>query len=391
MPPAPDAPATRLALSWRLWAASFAFWTAFGVVSAGQIYVRESGGAPGAPVRGVFNIVYFYWAWALLTPAVLRLAAALVASDRPWWRRIVAHLPVAAAVILAQSALYALFAAVDGRVAYAALPLAAGRNLVRHLAGNALTYATIVAAYAAYDQARRSREREREAARLALRASELEALLARTRLESLEAQLQPHFLFNTLNIISTLVIRGDAAAADRAIACLGDLLRASLTSSAGQEVTLREELDLARRYLEIARLRFGDRLTVTERVAHDALGAHVPTLILQPLIENAVAHGVAKRARGGRVEIAAEREGAALVVSVRDDGPGFGAEPLAGRRGVGLANVRARLALLHGDRAQLTMADAPDGGAVVTLRILSRVAAARRDAVAVPAAVVGAG
>ena len=367
-------------LSPRLWLASFAFWTLFGVLSAAQIQLRESGDVLEAPLRGVFNIVYFYWAWALLTPLVLRLAAALVSSDRAWWRRLVVHLPAAAAMIVVQSALYALGSAIDGRIGWESAAWFTGRSLVRHFAGNVLTYAAIVGAYAAWEQARRSREREREAARLALRASELEALLARTRLEALEAQLQPHFLFNTLNIISTLVARGDAAAADRAIARLGDLLRASLSSSSGQEVTLAEELELARRYLEIAQLRFGDRLEIVERVADDALSVRVPTLILQPLIENAITHGVGARARGGRIEITAERDGDVLVVGVRDDGPGFSAETFGDGGGVGLANVRARLAHLHGDRARLDAGNAPGGGAVVTLRIPAPPAASEWEA-----------
>ena len=387
--PAADA---RPELSPRLWLASLAFWTLFGALSALQIQMRESGDVLSAPFRDVFNIVYFYWAWALVTPFVLRIAERAARSEHRWTRRVAEQIPAAAAVIVVQSALYALFSAVDGRVPFSAVPAVTAKSFVRHLAGDVLTYASIVGAWLAWEQARRSREREREAARLTLRASELESLVARAKLEALEAQLQPHFLFNTLNLISTLVVRGDAAAADRAIARLGALLRASLSSSAGQLVMLGEELELARQYLEIARLRFGDRLAVVERVSNDALGVMVPTLILQPLIENAIEHGIAKRARGGLLELTAEDaegpEGRVVVITVRDDGPGFGDVAVGDGGGVGLANVRARLAHLYGNATRLETTNAPGGGAVVTLRIPARgvapawsPAAGARDAV----------
>lgn len=159
-----------------------------------------------------------------------------------------------------------------------------------------------------------------------LRASRLEAELERARLERLEAQLDPHFLFNTLNGISSLMYT-DAARADRMLARLAELLRLNFARDGGSEVTLAQELAWLEAYLEIARLRFGERLTIRTAIAADALACRVPRLILQPLVENALEHGVEKRAGPAVVRIAAERHGDRLTLVVTDDGPGLQPAP----------------------------------------------------------------
>ncbi len=199
-------------------------------------------------------------------------------------------------------------------------------------------------------------------------ASQLEAQLAQAQLQALKMQLHPHFLFNTLNAVSTLVRTNKNEAATDMIAGLSDLLRLTLESSGAQEVTLKEELDFLERYLEIEQIRFGDRLRVQMDIEPGTLHARVPNLLLQPLVENAIRHGIAARAEAGLIEIRATRDDDILRLHVRDDGPGM---PEGDRlhNGVGLSNTMARLERLYGSAQHVTFANAEDGGAVVTLEL----------------------
>jgi sensor histidine kinase YesM len=227
---------------------------------------------------------------------------------------------------------------------------------------NLLMYAAIVGILYAFDYYRKYREHE-------VKASQLEARLAQAQLQALKMQLHPHFLFNTLHAISTLVHK-DPEAADRMIARLSDLLRLSLESAGVQEVTLKRELDFLERYLEIEQIRFGDRLKVQMEIAPEVLDAMVPNFILQPLVENAVRHGIAPRATPGRIELFAKRENGQLQLQVRDDGPGLSdGQQQALKSGVGLSNTRARLQQLYGAAHSFELSNAETGGLVVSLTI----------------------
>jgi two-component system LytT family sensor kinase len=213
-----------------------------------------------------------------------------------------------------------------------------------------LVYGAVLATGIAIEAARRRREAE-------LGRAQLEAQLAYAQLAALRAQLQPHFLFNTLNAAVTLARAGDAAATARVLVLLGDLLRQLLRSDAPQEVPLRDELALLETYLEIQRVRFGERLQVSWAVADDVRDALVPQLVLQPLVENALQHGIAPRSRAGRLDITAARRGDRLRLVVCDDGPGIAPGfSIAEARGVGLRNTRERLHRLYGERGDLTLA-----------------------------------
>jgi signal transduction histidine kinase len=194
------------------------------------------------------------------------------------------------------------------------------------------------------------------------RAREREAHLAEARLAMLRAQLNPHFLFNSLNAVAGLVRAQDNGAAVRVLARLSDVLRHVLATSDVHEVALRQELAFINDYVEIERVRFPDRVNVEWCIAGDVGDAKVPSLVLQPLVENALRHGT------GQLVIAARRTGLSLVLEVHDDGPGLGA-PGAGAVGIGLANTRARLAELYGSNSDLTLRDAPTGGAVATVTL----------------------
>ena len=171
-------------------------------------------------------------------------------------------------------------------------------------------------------------------------------LLDLAELRALHAQVQPHFLFNTLQSISTLIHR-DQTAADRMLTDLSELLRLSLRTSASQEVPLRDELGFLDRYLDIMRVRFGDRLRIAVEAPEDVRTALVPSLVLQPIVENAITHGMADRPDVGRVAVRARRHGRSLWLEVSDDGPGLSA-PASEGNGIGLANTRERVARLYG-------------------------------------------
>jgi len=212
-----------------------------------------------------------------------------------------------------------------------------------------------------------SRERER-----------LQGRLAASRLDTLKQQLQPHFLFNALNAITALV-ETDTDAAQRMITGLGELIRVSLDAGGDQEVPLSREIAILTHYAAIQRVRFEDRLTLQMHIADDVGSALVPALILQPLVENAIKHGIGERATPALVEVRAWREGDALALSVCDDGPGLAGRPVSSIvEHVGVGNARARLRYLYGARATFTIDSPPAGGFTVRMRIPYHTSAAPR-------------
>jgi two-component system LytT family sensor kinase len=223
-----------------------------------------------------------------------------------------------------------------------------------------LIYLAVLAAGFAREYFVRDQQRSREAIELAQQTAALQAQLSEARLDALRMQLNPHFLFNTLHAVSALVER-DPGGVRRMIARLSELLRHTMDSDAPNEVPLRDELSILRRYIEIMEIRFQGRLTVTTEIDDAALDALVPNLVLQPIVENALEHGAARASADGRIEIAAHISGDRLVLTVRDNGPGV--ERNAGA-GVGLANTRARLAQLYADQSSLSLSSAPGGGAI---------------------------
>jgi signal transduction histidine kinase len=223
-------------------------------------------------------------------------------------------------------------------------------------------YLLLAAAVHLFDTWRERRARELMRARL-------EARMSEARLAALQGQLHPHFLFNTLNVISS-VLYDDPRRADELISRLSDLLRASLDASSQPEVPLEEELAILERYVELMETRFEDRLSVEVTVDRDAYGTSVPIFLVQPLVENAIQYAVAPRAEGGAVRVTVSRDGPMLAVVVDDDGPGIPGEPQhAVGQGVGLGNLRDRLAYLYEASASLELENRPEGGLRVRVRI----------------------
>ncbi len=325
-----------------------------------------------------------WYVWGALLPLVARSdrTVARATADRYGGAasglraRLLQHIPLAlgwaAVAVAAQVALRPLLGAPTpgAWLTYAA---------VRY-PGELFVYAGVAGALVARDYAAEARRREREAAALAVRAARLEAGLAEARLRALGAQLHPHFLFNALNTVSAYTER-EPATARRLMAELGALLRAALDHAARPEVAVREELAFLDAYLAIERARFEERLAVTVRADADALDALAPGFLLQPLVENAIKHGVAPREAGGRVEVAVRRAGDRLAVRVEDDGvglpPGW---TMAGGAGVGLRNVADRLEGLYPGRHRLRVGAGAGGGVRVEVELPFAAAGAPNDA-----------
>ena len=250
-----------------------------------------------------------------------------------------------------------------------------GFLLVIDFHGAITAYWVALAGQAGLRYYREYQRREQEALRLELQASELKAQLASAQLSALKMQLQPHFLFNTLNAITVLVRQGKADLAEEMLGRLSDLLRCVLEDVESHEVTLRREFEYLRLYLSIQQVRFQDRLKIDISADPETLDAAVPQMALQPIVENAIRHGVGRLSSAGRIEITASLADGNLVIKIEDDGPGFSQESSPSNTGIGLANTRARLNQLYGDSAQLLTGNRGERGAAVTLRIPFRLAA----------------
>lgn len=227
--------------------------------------------------------------------------------------------------------------------------------------GTAVYFAMLAVEHAAYYLVQ-LRERETQAARL-------QAQLAEARLGALRMQLQPHFLLNSLNAIAVIVRDRDTTRATRMLEQLGEMLRRVMRADRPQEVSLVEELEFVRQYLGIEQVRFPDRLRPEILLDPSLHAAAVPEFVLQPLVENALRHGLARRVGATRLRIEARREADDLLLTVTDNGPGPDAEPAEPGEGLGLGNLRERLATLYGARARLDLRPGAEGGAVATVRL----------------------
>jgi hypothetical protein len=294
-----------------------------------------------------------WYSCAIFTPLFFWLARRYP-IDRERW---VPHLPIhLLAAALATPLKFGLERWVVVLAGQGAPPF--GQILARSFISENIAFWCVIFAVHAIEFHERAHEREILTARLQARLSE-------AQLDALTSRLHPHFLFNTLQGISTLVYR-DPAAADAMLGHLSTLLRRALTKGQGFEVTLAEELALLEEYLAIVQVRFGDRVAIVRETDPRALTALVPQLLLQPLVENAIEHGVARRAGAGRIGIEVAREGDRLRVAVSDDGPGL---TRPAQDGVGLGSTRLRLSELYGDQGTLALTPAASGGSVATVTL----------------------
>ncbi|MBJ6761882.1 histidine kinase [Myxococcaceae bacterium JPH2] len=343
--------------SWRRWAWLVTVWSVPALSSVLETYTFRRGDLPLWRAFGSQAPAWYVWVPA--TPWLFALA-------RMWQLK----RPLRAQAVLVQ--LLALGGISGGfALVYAACGLQFGlmpsgamppflsyflRSWLGWLPMMAMAQAAVLALAHAQGESQRARAQEQQAARLA-------AQLSESRLQALQAQLHPHFLFNTLNAIVVLVRERETDAAARMLVQLSELLRQFLRQGAAQEVTLREEVAVLERYLELQGLRFADRLRVQWDVAPELMTARVPYLVLQPLVENALRHGIGARTAAGALAIQARRDGERLELVVRDDGPGLPQGFDAARSsGIGLANTRARLSQLYGEAGVLSVSAAPGTG-----------------------------
>jgi two-component sensor histidine kinase len=340
------------------WLAGFLFWTGIGLSFASQFYISSAQAGLGVTWNQAVSYSLADWyVFALLSIPVIHLARRFPFDASKWRKSLPVHLACSAIFSLAYIIMRALLGEWQSSSTFADAfkPL-----LVKTWHFNLLVYWVIVAVSQASEYYRKFRQHE-------LSSLELEKRLAQAKLQALQMQLNPHFLFNCLHSISSLMHQ-DVEGADRMITQLADLLRAALANSDTQEVPLRQELDFLRRYLDIEQTRFGDRLAVTMEIAPDTLDARVPNLILQPLVENAIRHGIEPHAKAGRIELRAHRQDGSLALEVQDSGAGLrGGAPAA--EGVGLSNTRARLREMYGASHEFELKDAAGGGLRVRLRI----------------------
>jgi two-component system LytT family sensor kinase len=343
---------------WIKWPLYFAFWTLIGLSFAFQFYISSAkAGLEVAWNQAVSYALGDWYVFAVLSIPVVWLARRF--NFDPGNRA--SSLAVHVLGSLLFSFAYMVLRALVGRWQSASSFTDAFQPLlVKTWHFNLLIYWVIAAVSLAFDYYGKFRERE-------LRAAELEKNLVQAKLQALQMQLNPHFLFNSLHSISALMHQ-DVEAADRMIVRLSDLLRAALENSDTQEVTLQDELKFLRRYLEIEQIRFGRRLTVTMEISPDTLNARVPNLILQPLVENAIRHGIEPHAKPGVIELRAQRANGELTLDVSDNGLGV-SDANSLDEGVGLSNTRARLRTLYGEAHRFELYNRPEGGLRVRVTI----------------------
>jgi two-component sensor histidine kinase len=375
-PPLPEPPALvparlrDLVRPGRLFLWGFAFWTGVALVFAVQHALLGAHFGRSEPFhRVVIGQFASWWPLAVITPPLVALVLRFRTPGRPVYRIVTLHAVGAVVFAVIAGALMGLSESLIPWGRQPGGPLTAAQwGVVGYLGPDLLLYVMIVAAAEASAYAWESRQR-------AVAVATYERQLAEARLHVLSAQLQPHFLFNALHAISALVWQ-DPARADRLLARLSEMLRLTLRSGTRVETTLAEEVTLLQRYAEIQEARYGDRLKVSFEVEAGVREALVPRLILQPLVENAIRHGVTRRITPGQVDVRAWEGEGRLHLTVRDDGVGLrGNGPV--REGVGLSITRARLSQLYGREQRFSLVSAPEGGAVCSLSIPLRMAPAQ--------------
>ena len=364
--------------NWQIWALSFGSWLGIALASGAASYYMDIAFGRRMPwsrelVPPLVNCAIY----ALLTPPIFSLSTRYPLQRRNWRRRALFYVAGGVAFLLlhvaARGMIYPVWDVRAGNYVWAAWnPHTGVWSFQWFLFKTLLLYDSLDDILSAYIPVvliahavvyyQQSRQRESQAA-------QLETQLAKSRLQALKSQLQPHFLFNTMHSISSLMLT-DVSAADKMMTRLSDLLRMSLENDGIQITTLNRELEFVNGYLAIEKIRFEDRLNVVLDVSPDAFDAEVPHLILQPLVENAVKHGVSRRCEGGEIRISASHDERDLYLRVRDNGPGLmESAPAQANAGVGLRATRERLRTLYGDQQSIDLVTGPNQGVEVRVRI----------------------
>jgi two-component system LytT family sensor kinase len=356
-------------INWPMWAIIFGFWTLFSFLYANQIYFEmlHNPNMHHSWWRIAFWQLTVWYLWGFLSPLILHLGRAVPVDGDAKLRGVLLH--IGACVLLAA---FHIAAATGLRMLIRPFDVWSDRNpfLIQYRAElksfflfDVLVYWAVFGVAYAFDYRERYRERQSQASRL-------EAQLAQAQLESLKMQLHPHFLFNTLHTIAGLVRGNEKEHAVNMIAGLSELLRRALERADEQEVRLKDELKFIELYLDIQKVRFSDRLSVETSIAPETLEALVPNLILQPLVENALRHGIALKQAPGLLTIKTVRENGSLRITVSDDGPGLKPDwQLQEHGGIGVANTGERLKHLYGAQHEFALLNDECGGTTAFISI----------------------
>jgi two-component system LytT family sensor kinase len=340
-----------------------ALWSLVGLAIASEIYLSSNFlGRSITWGEAISDSLEDWYVYGVLSLGVVWLARNFPPERGSRWITACIHLAAALAFSFVYIVVRTLVGQADGWITGEPAPFGEIFHplLVRTFPFNLLVYGVILSVSHALDYYRKYHERT-------VQTLELERHLTEARLQALLHQLKPHFLFNTLNGIASLM-HTDVDAADRMLVRLSELLRITMSHTGAPQTTLREEVAFIERYLDIEKIRFRNRLEVSIAVDEDAIDAQVPSLILQPMIENAMRHGVEPHSRMGRIELLGRRGDGNLVLTVTDNGSGM---PVDGpkREGIGIANTRARLAELYGSRQKFELVNGPEGGLCVRITI----------------------
>lgn len=347
---------------WRKWGAYFVLWSIPALAAVSYYHLNRI--VTAQPVEWIYGLVStlpWWYLWAILTPLVLAVAKRFPIERASWAQRVgMVYVPLMLfllAIHAAVSLMLFRWAGIHDTMNMALLEV----HFTSRMHVNALAFWTMLGFYHAFDYARKYQVQQQEA-------STLELQLAQANLRALKMQLNPHFLFNTLHSVAALVRKNENKTAVNMLGRLGEFLRIALENQGIQQVPLKEELDFLGRYLEIEKIRFQDRLDVEIQVDLALLELYVPNLILQPIVENAIHHGVAPNSETGLITIKAYREGDRLIMQVRDNGPGLSSNS-SKRKGVGLSNTEERLQRLYGQEQHIKFESFPGEGLLVEISI----------------------
>jgi sensor histidine kinase YesM len=361
----------------------FVVWTVLGLYLFSQSMVQKTFSHDPTPwSHHLASWMVGVYLWFLLTPVVLWLGRRFPFDRKHWISRTAIHLVLSVVIAILDLAVESVILRLLGVFPTIMTSFVATLTFLVIIGfhQSILTYWMLLGVQYSLGWYRNYEERKQEALRLELRSSQLESQLTQAHLSALKMQIQPHFLFNTLNAIMVLVRQQRGSEAEEMLSRLSDLLRCVLEDVDAQEVPLRRELEYVQLYLSIEEVRFQDRLRVEVAAAPEILDAAVPHMILQPIVENAIRHGIGRSASAGKIRISACRANEMLELKVEDDGPGLAPANAGQTHGIGLANTRARLGQLYRSKASLSVENGDEGGVTATIVIPCRILSAEFEA-----------
>ncbi len=360
---------------WFIWFVAFVGWVLIGLSFGVSEYLftdklaRYYQASPSLQSLLFWDLAYWP-TWAALAPLIFLIARRFPLGRNKWFPNLIINILAGLLILIPQRMIYLSLAWLLQTAIGEKISLLSLYNdfLFYNLPTGFMSYGVILLASHLINYYRRYKEEELRASRLKAELAETQLQMTQAQLQTLKMQLQPHFLFNALNSVSALLDENPKAA-DEMLARLGDFLRLTLDNSGTQSVTLKEELEFLRRYLEIEQARFQDQLQVEYDIEQQTLDAEVPNLILQPIIENAIKHGIGQSFEQGQILVIAKREDKKLCLQIKDNGAGLQNNSNGNKAGFGITNTQARLKSSFGSDYCFELRGLSDGGTLVILKI----------------------